>query len=147
MSVLSKNILDQHGPYIRFSVVDNPFNEENLGKKKVFFEFADDLLGAYCNMTKSYSPFDVHFDSKFEKPYEIYEFASKLLLWELQITKAPENYFRAALEYINYSSTTIKAQINKPAQLKVDMLETLHFMIGEIHKTAALEKCLHIEGI
>ena len=67
MSVLGKNILDQHAPYIRFSVVDNPINEVNLSKKIVFIEFADDLLGAYCTMTKSYSPFDDHFDTQFEK--------------------------------------------------------------------------------
>lgn len=51
-------------------------------------------------MTKSYSPFDPHFDTQFEKPYDIYEFTSKLLIWECQLTRAPENYFTAALDYI-----------------------------------------------
>lgn len=33
MSLLGKNILGQHGPYIRFSVIDYPINEVNLAKK------------------------------------------------------------------------------------------------------------------
>lgn len=110
MSVLEKKILDQHGPYIRFSVVKFPINEANLSKKIVCIELSEDLLGEFCSMTKSYSPFDVHFDSKFEKPYEIYEFSSKLLQWEWQITKAPENYFNAVLKYTNHSSSAVKDQ-------------------------------------
>ena len=98
-------------------------------------------------MTKSYSPFDPHFDTQFEKPYDIYEFTSKLLLWECQLTRAPENYFTASLDYINYPSSPVKGQIYTPAQLKVDMLGTLHCMVGEMHKVAAKDKCLYINGI
>lgn len=143
MPVLGKNILDQHRPYMRFSVVDSPINEENLSKKIVLIEFSEDLLSAFCTMTKSYSPFDPHYDTQFEKPYDIYEFTSKLLLWEWQLTRAPENYFIAALEYINYPVSIVKNQIYTSAQLKVDMLETLHYMVGEMHKAAATGKCLH----
>jgi hypothetical protein len=147
MSVLGKNILVKHGPYNCFSVVDNPINEINLSKKTVFIEFAEDLIGAYCSMTKSYAPFDLHYDTQFEKPYDIYEFTAKLLQWEWQLARTPENYFKTVLDYIDYPSTTIKAQKYKPEQLKVDMLETLHYMIGEMHKAAATGKCLHIEGL
>ena len=147
MSVLGRNILDKHGPYKRFSVVDNPINEVNLSKKIIFIEFADDLVGAYCSMTKSYSPLDPHYDTQFEKTYAIYEFTPKLLHWEWQLTKTPENYFFAALDDINYPNTSAKDHIYTPAQIKVDMLETLHFMVGEMHKAAANGKCLHIEGL
>lgn len=147
MSVLGKNILVKHGPYNCFSVVDDPINEVNLNKKIVLIEFSEDLLGAYCTMTKSYSPFDPQYDTQFEKPYGIYEFTSKLLQWEWQLARTPENYFKAALDYIDYPSSTINAQLYKPAQLKVDMLETLHYMISEMHKAAAMGKCLHIEGL
>ena len=51
------------------------------------------------------------------------------------------------MKYTNHSSSAVKDQKNAYAQLKVDMLETLHYIIGEIHKAAALCKCLYIEGI
>ncbi len=98
-------------------------------------------------MTKSYSPFDPHYDTQFEKIYDIYEFTSKLLQWEWQITQTPENYFIYALDDINHLNTTTKDHIYSAAQFKVDMLETLHYMIGEMHKAAATGKCLHIEGL
>ena len=147
MTVLGKNILVKHGPYNCFSVVDNPINEVNLSKKIVFIEFSEDLLGAFCTMTKSYSPFDPHYDTQFEKPYDIYEFTSKLLQWEWQLARTPENYFIAALDYINYPILSKKTHAYTPAQLKADMLETLHYMIGEMQKAVALGKCLHIDGI
>lgn len=143
MAVLGRNMLDNHGPYIRFSVVDFPIDKGNLSKGNVFIELSEDLLSAYCSMTKSYSPFDIYSDYQFEKPYDIYEFTAKLLLWELQLSRTPEYYFSAVYDDIQPS----KVGKSTHAELKADMLETLHFIVGEMHKAATLKKCVHIIGI
>lgn len=143
MTVLGRNVLDNHGPYIRFSVLDYPVDKGKLSKGNVFIELSEDLLSAYCSMTRSYSPFDHYSDSQFEKPYDIYEFTAKLLLWEWQLSRTPENYFGTVFDDIQPN----KGGINTHAELKADMLETLHFIVGEMHKAAALKNGVHIIGI
>jgi len=151
MAILGKDILEKHGPYIWFSVVDFPFDDEWPDRSKyeggIFIEFADDLLGTYCSMTQSYSPFSPYDFTQLEKPHAIYEFTSKLLMWESQLAKTPENYFEMRLKYFRPDESYLKGEKYTREQLKADMIETLHFMIGEMHKAAASNKCVIIAGI
>lgn len=150
MAILSDSILDQHGPYIEFSVVEVPFKEEWPDRASyedgLFMELADDLLGIYCNLTQSYSPFDPDAFTQFESTHDIYEFTAKLLMWEAQLAKTPENYFLKNIEYFESVSNYLKGEENSVARLKADLLETLHFMIGEMHKAAVAGKCIIIAG-
>jgi len=105
MTILNKKILPQRGPYVDFAVLEvSPCIPEHgwLAPEEyeagLFFEFADDLLGCYCSLTRSYSPFDPHGLTQLTTPQELYEFVAKLLLWELQIAKTPVFYFNRALD-------------------------------------------------
>lgn len=152
MAVLGCNLFKNRGPYIRFCRVDVPFEEPWPGIKilseSVFIELSEDLLGMYCGITHSYSPFDHYAFIQFDNPTEIYDLSSKLLMWEWQLTRTPLNYFTKELEYICDSSDTyFKTNLYNAEQLKADMIETIHFIIAEMHKTAACGKCLIIEGV
>ncbi len=152
MAILGRNVLKNKGPYIRFCQVDSLFEEPwpngSILNESIFIELSEDLLGMYCSITRSYSPFDPHAFIQLVKPTEIYDFSSKLLMWEWQLTKVPLNYFSKELSYFCDSSDTY-FNINQytAEQLKADMIETLHFMIGEMHKTAIGGKFLIIDGI
>lgn len=151
MAILGRNILDQHGPYIEFCVVDTPFNEEwpirATYEGGIFIEIAGDLLGIYCGLTQSYSPFDPDGFTQLERPHDIYEFTAKLLMWELQLAKTPENYFLKNLENFESDHNHLKGEENSVARLKADLLETLHFLISEMHKAAVSGKCVVIVGL
>lgn len=154
MTILDKNILPQHGPYVDFAVLDVPPGIPEDGwlapeeyEAGLFFELADDLLGCYCSITRSYSPFDPHGLTQLTTPQELYEFIAKLLLWELQIAKTPVFYFNRALDDL-YGSAERRLEANNitPEKLKANLLETLHFVIGHLNQAAASGKCVVIVG-
>lgn len=151
MTILGKNILHQHGPFVDFAVLDErpaidewqylPYSEYEGG---VFFELADSLLDCYCDITRSYAPFDPHGFALLAKPHDIYELAAKLLMWELQIANAPAFYFNQLLK--RHELTKPPSGTVSPEQLKADLLETLHFVIDHLLKAAASGKCVVIAG-
>ena len=151
MAVLGRNILENHGPYIWCSVVDSAFDEawpeRSAYDAGIFIEFAEDLVGIYCSLTQSYAPFDQYAFIQIERPHDIYEFTTKLLMWESQLAKTPVNYFSKHLEYFQPSDSYLKDEIYTGKQFKVDLLETLHFIVGEMHKASASGRCVIIVGI
>ncbi len=151
MAILGRNILDKHGPYIKFCVVDAPFNEDWPDSEAyddgIFIELSDDLLGIYCSLTHSYSPFGPYDFTQFKKPHHVYELTAKLLMWEAQLAKTPENYFIEVFYFFESYFKDGKDEEKSVARLKSDLLETLHFMIGEMHKAAVAGKCVIIAGI
>lgn len=150
MAVLGHEIFEKHGPYIWFCVVDSAFKEEepyrHLCKESIFIQFSEDLLNYYCAMTRSYSPFDPYEFIQLNTPHKIYEFTAKLLSWESQLARTPLNYFWLEQGF-NLSDSYLKGGKYTDDQLKADLLETLHFMVGEMHKAAASGKCVIIAGI
>jgi len=152
MAILGSNILNQHGPYVNFSVIDVPlctdgWPDSSEYKQGIFIDVSDDLLGVYCSMTRSYSPFGTYDFTQFTTQQEVYEFTAKLLMWESQLAKTPVNYFASQLEYFHLPEFYLRGEVYTPEQLKNDLLETLHFMVGEMHKAAASGKCVVIVGI
>lgn len=150
MTILDKKALPQHGPFVDFAVLDVPPGIPEEGwlapeeyEAGLFFELADGLLGCYCSLTRSYSPFDPHGLTQLTKPQEIHEFAAKLLLWELQIANTPVFYFNRALDDLYESA---ERRLETPEKLKADLLETLHFVIGHLNQAAASGKCVVIVG-
>lgn len=154
MTILGKNILNQHGPYVDFAVLDAPIPLQEGGwptgdsyERGVFFEMADDLLGCYCRITQSYSPFDPYDLTQLRAPQAIYEFAAQLLLWELQISRTRASYFNGVWDYLYcMDDPQLDAQNISPEKLKADLLETLHFIVEHLYQAAALEKCVVIVG-
>lgn len=153
MAILGKDILHQHGPYIDFSVFDvSPIQDERwpareVYEKGIFFELSDDLLSCYCSVTRSYSPFDAYALTQLTKPQQIYEFAAKLLMWELQITTSPDFYFTQELDIYNSTELQLESTNITLGKLKADLLETLHYIVGQLHQAAASGQCIVIMGI
>lgn len=151
MTILGKNILHQHGPYVEFAVLEvPPPTQEWLAREKyekgIFFELSDSLLDCYCGITQSYSPFDPHDLTCLTKPHQIYEFTAKLLMWEFQIARTPNFYFHKAMERYYMTELQSEAGIDTPEKFKAALLETLHFVIGHLHQAAASGECVVIVG-
>jgi hypothetical protein len=151
MTMLGKNILLSHGPFVNFCILDAPLSADQVYsaslmeyKQNIFFEFSDNLLGTYCSITRSYSPFDPHFNAQYEKPYAIYQLSSELLIWEYQLARTPSNYFGMLGFYLDQLDQSGEYTIE---QFKFDMLETLHFLVARMHQAAANKQCLLIVGI
>lgn len=152
MTILDKENLTDCGPYIAFCILDEPLNiaeqdwpSRSTYQQAIFFEFADNLLGTYCSVTRSYSPFDPYGFIQYASPYEIYAFAAKLLLWEYQLAIMPDNYFGMELEY--FTNPTSEKEDYTREHLKTDLLDTLHFLTGKLYHAAADGKFFVIVGI
>ena len=98
MAILDKNKLNNHYPFAQFAKIDKPlpgqlhttwYSREEL-QKGTFFDFSSPLLGAYCNMTQTYLPFDEYDDNQYTTPNQIYDLVSKFLLWQGRLVQAGE---------------------------------------------------------
>lgn len=78
------------------------------------------------------------------RPHEIYELSAKLLLWEHQIAKAPDFYFNKLLQREAFQKGQPLA--HTPEHLKADLLETLHFVVDQLHRAAASGKYIVVAG-
>ncbi|NOT13354.1 MAG: hypothetical protein HOP23_16235 [Methylococcaceae bacterium] len=152
MTILGKENLTDCGPYIEFCILEEPLNiaehdwpSRSKYQHGIFFEFADDLLGTYCSVTRSYSPFDPYGFIQYKSPYDIYAFAAKLLMWEYQLAIMSDNYFGLQLEY--FTNPTSGHEDYTMEHLKTDLLDTLHFLVGKLYHAAANKKIFVIVGI
>lgn len=152
MTILGKDILHQHGPYVAFALLDvAPDIEEWKELPKaiyeggVFFELSNSLLSCYCGVTRSYSPFDPDRVTLLTEAQQIYEFAAQLLMWEFQIGKIPVFHFAQISELYGLPELQSNAD-STPEKLKADLLETLHFIIGQLHQATASGKCVVVAG-
>jgi hypothetical protein len=147
MAILGSHILKKGRPYIEFVVVDSPFDEiwpePSKYERDVFIDFADVLLDLLCRMIQNYAFFDKYEFIQLKSPPEIYNFTAQLLTWETQLAKTPVNYFDREIKYI---SGWLENENYTCEQFKADLLETLHFMVGEMHKAAASGRCVVIAG-
>lgn len=146
MTILGKDILPHHGPYIDFATLEEPPADaydipRSAIVKGLFFELSDSLLGCYCDITRSYAPFDLHDTTLLSRPHDIHELAAKLLMWEFQIARAPDFHFNHLLSSNNLEDLALSRE-----QLKADLLETLHFVVGHLHRAAASNKCVVVDG-
>jgi hypothetical protein len=148
MTILDKNVLTNARPFISFCVVHYPLN--NVSHKfndGVFCELPQDLIGTYCNLTRSYAPFDIHENTQLGKPYDIYLMASQLMLWAFQLARSSDNYFNQEAEFWAESHALLNGAQYSGEQFKADLLETLHFLIGKMYEAAANRKSLIIVGV
>jgi hypothetical protein len=160
MAILDKNKLNNHYPFAQFAKIDKPlpdqldtewYSREEL-QKGTFFDFSSPLLGAYCNMTQTYLPFDEYDDNQYTTPNQIYDLVSKFLLWQVSLVQADERYYHREIftDLYDYElETKIPPDWENEAKLtefKNDMIETLHYLIGKMMEVARGGKCLVIRG-
>jgi hypothetical protein len=154
MTILGKDFLRSHGPYVEFFVLETPLPVDDegqiqclppeTGEPGLFFEFADDLLSCYCSITRSFSPFDPYEIVQFTRPAQIYAFTAELLRWEVQLVKTPHFYFTR--ELVLYNETDLQPNEVNHEKMRADLLETLHFIVGRLHRAAASGQCVVIVG-
>ena len=106
----------------------------------------DDLLSIYCTLTRSYALFDLYLFTQLKQAYDIYLISAQFLLWEYQLVKTPLNYFNVEVNSWSKCHDLIKRGTYSSIELKVDLVETLHFLIGKLNQ-GAKGKCLIIAGI
>jgi hypothetical protein len=160
MAILDKNKLNNHYPFAQFAKIDKPlpdqldttwYSREEL-QKGTFFDFSSPLLGAYCNMTQIYLPFDQYDDNQYTTPDQIYDLVLKFLLWQVSLVQADERYYHREIftDLYDYElETKIPPDWENEAKLtefKNDMIETLHYLIGKMMEVAREGKCLVIRG-
>ncbi|MCL5406307.1 MAG: hypothetical protein M1398_06265 [Deltaproteobacteria bacterium] len=143
MTVLSSDILQHHGPYLRLADCpkrlensEGDWPERTLYQDFVFFEFADDLLETYCSLTHSYSPFDPYGLIPWDEPHRILTFSSELLLWALQLARCRPGDFEQHLNIYEHSTRFNAGEAARPEHLQQDMLETLIFLAATFHRIA-----------
>jgi hypothetical protein len=152
MTILDKRRLKQCSPFIKFCVLDTPLNigmyewpSSEHYQTGIIFEFADDLLDEYCRLTRSYAPFDPFNFTQLQGPQEIYRLLSRLLMWQFQIAEMPFQHFSNGLSLCNTQDIT--STMYTTENMKNDLLETLHFLIGKLQSAALYHKCVAIVGI
>ncbi|OQB35502.1 MAG: hypothetical protein BWY09_02281 [Candidatus Hydrogenedentes bacterium ADurb.Bin179] len=153
MTILNKDALPKwHGPYINLVYRKKPL-KVNKGawphpreyNKDIFFDLSDDLLGAFCGLTKTYSPFD---------PWEL------TILSNSSALKKVENTFKQWVKTIGSLEskalykrgkylyrTTGQGRAPAPRIIRSDLLETLNFLIEQFHKARLNGHAIAIIGI
>jgi hypothetical protein len=149
MTILNRSVFPNNRPYVDFCVVGAPFDEtwSSAYKQGVFCEIPEDLVGTYCSLTRSYLPFDMHAFTQLTTPDDIYSMTSNLLLWEFQLARTPDNYFSQEAHFWAASHQFLDSKPYSAAEFKADLIETLHFLIGNMNQVAANKKCVIIAGI
>lgn len=154
MTILNKKFIGKEN-YIELVVLDERLSDSSDLYQylvdhpgKVFFEFSAWLLDDYSSMTQSFSPFDPWNNTQIIHADEIYELSASFLLWQFQLSRAPENYFHKMDEF--YQRSTLSDQEKKDvtrSQMKFDMIETLGHLTTTLNQIAFQKKCLGICGI
>lgn len=149
MAILDKTVFPKNRPYVRFGIADAPSENEHLTDFKGYFfcELPEDLIGTYCCITRSYSPFDTNCLTQLSKPYDIYLMASNFILWEFQLARTPDNYFLQEIEYWAESHQLLNGEDYTAEAFKADLIETLHYIVSKMIECATNKKCFIIEGV
>jgi hypothetical protein len=152
MPILDRNVLVKHGPYVKFASVpsfiptdDGQWVKRESYESHIFFSWADSLVDMVCCVTHSYIFFDLYEFTQYDRVYDIYEFASKILFLASQVASCPDFYFTAEISL--YEDSTIPECQRTGAHLKADLLETLLYVSSKITETARDCRCLVIVGI
>ena len=157
MTILSKNVLNEYGPFIRFADCPSELssnklsypNRSNFGDN-VFFEMSENLLGAFCSVTNTSSPIDPYEFVQLDDPHKIRKLASELLIWTHQLTRAGSRFLTKEVEDYSFYHRSLRPHHGSDVtgeDLRLDMIETLLLLVGQFSKIAKAKRCLVIAGI
>ena len=154
MTILSQDILTEHGPYIEFAdcpsrlaIGVDDWPARSLYEQYMFFEFADDLTGILCSLTHNYLFFKKYEFTQIDNPHEILSFGAVFLQWAIQLMRCRTfDYEKELLFYDNLPSVSENNPLNA-VDLQHDLIETLLFIAGRLNRIAYEKRCLVIVGI
>jgi hypothetical protein len=157
MTILSKDILAKHGPFIRFADCQRKLNDNQLSypcrsnfDDNVFFEMSEFLLGTLGSVTNTGSPIDPYEFVQLTDSYKIRMLASELLIWTFQLTRAGPQVFKREVEGYSFYEGSLRAHYDSDLNgehLRLDMIETLLLLIGKFSRIAQAKRCLVIAGV
>lgn len=156
MTILSKEVLCKHGPYIDF--IDHPtgfkIEEWEWPARKeiepyIFFDFSENLLEVYCGITRSYAFFDPHTSIQIFSDYDIRKFATKFLDLAKHIAMVRENDLWLILDsHKIYEDALLPDSYEITGEnLRTDLIETAIFIANRMIKTAQAKHVLLIDSI
>lgn len=157
MTVLSREVLCKHRPYIslvdlstRYNVYADKWPNLNDHKDDVFFEFSESLVELYCDVTRSFSIFDPHTSVQIEKAYDIRELSAQFLGLAQHISRIRPLDLNQDLDRYNiYNGSSL----DRPGaeftgeDLRLDLIETAIFIAGRLVKMAHSNRVLYIDSI
>jgi hypothetical protein len=151
MTILNKNMLPCHGPYIDLLYSEYPLEideddwplEEDYAQD-IFFKLADDLLGDWCVLTSEYSPFDPYEYTILSNSSELQTLADVFAGWAKKIEQLPDDYIKEKCQFLYDSS---KSTASTGSAMKRDLIETLEFIVKYILKAKRLGHTIAIVGI
>lgn len=151
MTILSSDYLNLGNCVIRFAECPSDIDkiEEFVGftdemNCTIFFKFHESLLEACCDITHSFSMFDPHLPSQYKKPHEIRSICNEMLHWVQVIMRSQPRVFNKHLSL--YSKTNVAKTANAE-QLRLDLIETILYLVNKLSAIAANQNVLVIDGI
>ena len=157
MTILSKDILTNNHTYIRFAdcpgkLYDNELSYPSRSNydDNVFFEMSENLLGVICSVTNTASPIDPYEFVQLTDSYKIRILASELLIWSFQLARAGSEVFKERVEDYSFYKGSLRAHFDRDLNgehLRLDLIETLLMLAGQLSKIAQAKRCLVIAGI
>jgi hypothetical protein len=155
MTVLTKEILDDHGPYIRladctqsFDMGEYHYPRCSAFERDIFFEISDCLIGSYCSITRSTAPFDSYGFEQLDEPHKIRKLSAELVIWAHQLLRTQPHVFARHIEhYAYYDDCRLEDRGKAGEQFRLDLIETLLFLTGRLSRIAQANHCLVIDGI
>ncbi|HOU21530.1 MAG TPA: hypothetical protein PKX16_04840 [Kiritimatiellia bacterium] len=152
MTILNKDALPKwHGPYLHLVYRKTPLRAKDAWpsrreyEKDVFFDFSDDLVVAFCSLTKIYAPFDLWTVTNLSKAAELRKVENAFKRWAKIIGMLDGK----ALYNLGKSIYRAPGQGRGPAAsiIRRDLLETLNFIIEQFKKARLNGHTITIIGI
>jgi hypothetical protein len=106
----------------RLEIGEGVWPERTLYQAYVFFEFADDLLGTYCSLTHSCSPFYPYDLVQLDQPRRILSLSSEFLFWASLLARCRPGDFEQHLNVYEHSTLFKAGETARPEHLQQDML-------------------------
>jgi len=152
MTILNKEALPKwHGPYINLVYRITPLKEKDSWpsrgeyEKDVFFDLSDDLLGAFCGLTKTYSPFDPWELTNLNKSSALKKVENTFRQWAKIIGSLDSKALYGRGKYIY--RITGQGRAPAPSIIRRDLLETLEFLIERFRMARLNGHTITIIGI
>jgi hypothetical protein len=157
MTILSKEVLCTHGPYIDFvdyptvlNIYKDGWPTRSTFEEDIFFQLADSLVETYCDVTQTWAIFDPYTSIQLHRPDEIQTLAGRFISWAEHITYMRgfdlDNSLRSYNLYEGAQLQRSAADI-RGEDLRLNLIETALFIATRLAQIAHANRVLLIDSI
>lgn len=153
MTLLSRNLLPQNGPFVKFADCPKPlllrpgeWPDRSRYQEQIFFELAEDLMDTMCGLAHIHIPFDPCGFVQIHRPGQLMAFSWEFSLWAFHLGHCP--LLPLAREFWLYEPAARLAGNETPTveDFKHDLVETALFLAGRLNDMARAKRCFLIAG-